>query len=291
MQTAPNVRPKIFESDNPPDVLYHYTNSAGLIGIINEQRLWATHIRHFDDGEELWYAETVYEQMLTEIETKFPADSVPCRLAKASHIEFSSIPRKGGPLSPNSGKQRTWLNKVLDIYVACFSTSTGIQSQWMNYADCGRGFAVGMRSSNLLATPTPCGDCPPTIHLTKVLYDPQTQRNVLRSIFDHFCSDLPAKPSTLDYESCASKIVKILALCASKFKGPQFEVEDEWRIVVETLPLIGLTVHFRNSAGKIIPYVKTAKLSIDSITIGPAADQSSDEHAVRLLFGEIIKSE
>lgn len=36
-----------------PSVLYHYTSADGLIGIVRNQRLWATDIEYLNDSEEL----------------------------------------------------------------------------------------------------------------------------------------------------------------------------------------------------------------------------------------------
>lgn len=35
-----------------PELLYHYTDQTGLLGIINEQELWATDVRFLNDTEE-----------------------------------------------------------------------------------------------------------------------------------------------------------------------------------------------------------------------------------------------
>jgi hypothetical protein len=39
-----------------PATLYHYTNAAGLLGIVEKRALWATDVQFLNDGEELIYA-------------------------------------------------------------------------------------------------------------------------------------------------------------------------------------------------------------------------------------------
>jgi hypothetical protein len=39
-----------------PATLYHHTNAAGLLGIVQERALWATDVQFLNDGEELIYA-------------------------------------------------------------------------------------------------------------------------------------------------------------------------------------------------------------------------------------------
>ncbi|MDA2935539.1 hypothetical protein MYX82_14565 [Acidobacteria bacterium AH-259-D05] len=36
------VRPRTVGEETPPEVLYHYTDSAGLLGMINPGRAWLT---------------------------------------------------------------------------------------------------------------------------------------------------------------------------------------------------------------------------------------------------------
>ncbi len=36
-----------------PEVLYHYTDVAGLLGIVNRAALWATHARFLNDATEI----------------------------------------------------------------------------------------------------------------------------------------------------------------------------------------------------------------------------------------------
>lgn len=40
----------------PPKILYHYTSSAGLHGILDTRRMWATHVRFLNDPSELDYS-------------------------------------------------------------------------------------------------------------------------------------------------------------------------------------------------------------------------------------------
>jgi len=40
----------------PPDMLYHYTSSTGLIRIAESKKLWATNILYLNDSRELDHA-------------------------------------------------------------------------------------------------------------------------------------------------------------------------------------------------------------------------------------------
>ena len=49
------------------DVLYHYTTSEGLLGILRDDKLWATDIFHLNDSSEFEYGRT---QILFELSKK-----------------------------------------------------------------------------------------------------------------------------------------------------------------------------------------------------------------------------
>ena len=39
-------------NEEPPDTLYHYTNLEGLMGIIQDKAIWATHTQYLNDTKE-----------------------------------------------------------------------------------------------------------------------------------------------------------------------------------------------------------------------------------------------
>lgn len=40
-------------SEQPTGELYHYTNSGGVLGIVQSHSIWATEVRYLDDATEL----------------------------------------------------------------------------------------------------------------------------------------------------------------------------------------------------------------------------------------------
>ena len=53
----------------PPDVLYHYTTQAGLLGIISQKEIWATHTQYLNDRREYLHAiELVRQEIKIRIE-------------------------------------------------------------------------------------------------------------------------------------------------------------------------------------------------------------------------------
>ena len=53
-----------------PDLLYHYTDVAGLIGICSSQSLWATNLRFMNDAKELAHTWALMLDVLTEVRAR-----------------------------------------------------------------------------------------------------------------------------------------------------------------------------------------------------------------------------
>src|SRR2546430_1425649 len=51
----PNVIEVPATDGEPPPLMFHYTDRAGLIGIIQSKTVWATHIRYLNDSSEYSY--------------------------------------------------------------------------------------------------------------------------------------------------------------------------------------------------------------------------------------------
>ena len=52
---------------SPPLRLNHYTSPAGLIGIVQDERLWASHFLYLNDKKELQHALDVVQSVIANI--------------------------------------------------------------------------------------------------------------------------------------------------------------------------------------------------------------------------------
>ena len=50
----------------PPDLLFHYTNAGGLLGILSTSRIWATNYRFLNDSSEIAYGAAIFEAVVQE---------------------------------------------------------------------------------------------------------------------------------------------------------------------------------------------------------------------------------
>lgn len=111
----------------PPEV-WHYTNLTGFEGIISSSRVWATEAHHTTDRTEFVHARDVAAHYLERWHPK--DDSMAWARQTAQDILARAFDE--GALSPS----RT------EIFVASFCGTDDLKSQWMEYADAGRGVAL-----------------------------------------------------------------------------------------------------------------------------------------------------
>src|SRR5215216_2159961 len=107
--------PVVSVGEGRPSTLYHYTNAAGLLGIVKEQALWATHIQFLNDGEELIYAArqiSEYARSRAEGDASYRGQRL---RAIADGVEDHADGRYG------------------EVFVSCFCSEPDLLSQWRSY--------------------------------------------------------------------------------------------------------------------------------------------------------------
>jgi hypothetical protein len=111
----------------PPEV-WHYTNFAGFEGIVSSGRVWATEAHHTTDETEFVHARDVATNYLERLKPK--DDS----MARAKQVAQETLVRAfdTGILAPSQ----------TEIFVASFCATDDLKSQWMEYADAGRGVSL-----------------------------------------------------------------------------------------------------------------------------------------------------
>lgn len=249
-----------------PDTLYHYTDASGLLGIVENNEIWATDSRFLNDRTELIYA----EQLALEVATR----------------------RAKSPRSLRSGEfLAQCLDKIGDYesehssFLFCMSAHADSLSQWRGYAQEGRGFTVGFDGKSLSRASG--GDS--GFSLQKVEYDLDTQTNTISILLEHFEDHL----DTMENEDCIEDAVFHFVWSIYRltyiYKHRSFRSEEEWRLVsvittnekdpVDPKRSIvdnydGLLLRSRSS--EIVPYtilqprIKTKdRLMIKTVGVGP----------------------
>jgi hypothetical protein len=269
----------------PLPVLYHYTTSDGLKGILASRRIWATAINYVNDNQELFHGNTKIEIAFRE------------RLRGIDPVLgglfwdklYNSLP--GFSLEPN--------DRRADLFICCFCESGDLLSQWRGYAALGGGYALGLQPIGF------GGDggtiVLPPYRLRKVIYE-ETIQDRLTELIVSKTSDLYFAEVQRRGQSqaawLADELTDYLCYQVSEMlycsKHLSFSEEKEWRIAHELPYEPGYPqVRFRTSGGKLIPYVELnvfpdgeaarCGLKLVSLTHGPTLNPAWTKKSLAML--------
>lgn len=239
--------------ERPKRRLFHYTNSAGLVGITKDRKLWATHILHLNDASE--YRESI-SRVREEVE----------RIESASTRE---------------GTQRLLLAldgvliaEDMNVFVTSFSERGNVLSQWRAYSGSGAGYSIGFDPLQLdyLAAH-------PESTFVQCIYQEDRQRRLITAIAEALL-DLFRDEHTADMYLWQQirypeflKTVRFIA--AIKHSG--FREEREWRLI--RIDEEGTSVRFRSGRFGLTPYLECALAEsvgvptrIAQLYVGPCAE-------------------
>ena len=150
------------------EIIYHYTSSEGLIGILRNQHIRMTNVKFLNDSKELVHGVDLAKQHLKEAieelkETNENINTIANSLSPLSKGLFSlGALNKHPPQTPAFpskyrftdiafGQLINWvdtLSKTAPFYTASFCKKGNILRQWMAYCPEG-GYAIGFNFSKL----------------------------------------------------------------------------------------------------------------------------------------------
>jgi hypothetical protein len=272
-----NLRARAQDHPYPPR-LYHYTDVQGLLGIIQTQTLWATHVDYLNDSSEVQYARRLVIEMLTTYEAEARLSSTRAVLSRA--------------------RETFDLVAATDVYVLCFCEDGDLLSQWRGYGRGGDGYAIGIDAGHLVAKRESMGN----FFFGKVEYDPERQRALLAAVIErlvagvavHVAAASPkAKVAVLD--ECARLMRRVLWFALVTFKDPTFASEQEWR-VISTLSHreSEARVRLRAAGNRLAPYLEldfkpsqeepSGKIPIVEVRHGPTLQPAMAKAGLKLLL-------
>jgi hypothetical protein len=138
--------------------LYHYTNAAGLEGIINNQQIWFTSYTNLNDPSELTFGMSVASCLLKEIG------------------------------AGSDGRIKIFCDMVTDLFtsqnmrsafgffIASFSKDGDDLGQWRAYGDNGRGFALGLAPRLFAVEQNPNSQPHENVFVAPVIYGEKASR-------------------------------------------------------------------------------------------------------------------
>jgi hypothetical protein len=265
-----------------PDRLYHFTECQGLIDILTSGCLWASLATGLNDNLEVQYGLLRAERLL--------------QAGRPDGIDPLFLKRVAYYLNPKN----TITDSVVEIdaYVISFCARMDRSVHWLHYGKSGTGCAIGFSTEKLIH---------PMFALTQIIYDEARQDQFIESIIETEWSTM--RRYKLDEEdSPVNKFLcEIAADCAAKcirtgaamLKSSAFENEEEWRMIRYDLRGAGLeqhmkeklTVNFRATAGRVVPYCKYSldEAPITDVIIGASFPMAEEDPALAILFRNTIK--
>jgi hypothetical protein len=300
--------------------LYHYTTWAGLLGILNNKTLWATHYKFLSDYSEIvlirdklisWILPHVREQYKTLIH-------------QSPHIQ-RKINQQGGLDQVIQYDTEVFVDAQYraighDIYILSFCgqhenpriNSNGLLSQWRGYG-AGGGFALvfnTQKMEEILEIERERFQYN-TMHISDLVYSDDEDKlkeelsedlsiiaNDVKRVFDDTRLSEKEKGTVLEgYQSFVN--------CISRYKHCGFSEENEVRVVVlptaldqEFLELASSEGHalkpekerkFRNKNGELVPYIELfdsidIELPIERIIVGPHKEKEARAAALRVML-------
>lgn len=239
------------------DIVWHYTDAAGAIGIIASRTLWATSISFLNDRREYEFGRDLLKGILAEVK-----ESAHIHPLQKTFIE--EIAALADEMSHNS-----------PLYVLCASEAKDSLSQWRAYGVDSRGQAVGhslgidgraigvvLDSADGSRTPTPEVNSP---GWSKVLYHPDEQEALIVASLGLVAALCPPPGSMLGAEelsiqkaSVAANLINALLHC----KHPSFSEEREVRMIF-SIPVGSPCIQHRPGNFGVIPYIRINLIPID----------------------------
>ena len=251
--------------------LYHYTDSVGFKGILESQKVRATHFEHLNDRNELLRGEQLVTEELEKIVSE-SSDGTALRILRPLLGEF----RKEPP------------STITDFYIASFSEESDLLSQWRAYASNASGYVIGFKT---LIPPESINGPTDPIRPSAIIYrcdysgeslKKYTQTLISKSIpiINEFICNHPAE--TLAIVVAGWKFLYLaLTIEIPRYKDHAFHEENEWRIVA--IPAPGrryADTEFRATNKGLRPYFNVelfqtkGLLDIVEIVIGPDQDKN-----------------
>lgn len=256
----------ILESKSIPR-LYHYTDLAGLNGIVSNNDLWLTHVRFCNDDEELTHGQKVVVQTLAAEKSK-------------------AIP----------AEQRAYLEQVEElvnkpvpdgVYICCFCAEDNLLSQWRGYAANGVGVSIELKHEEFEHVGG--ADCPHgLLRLWKVFYKEEDQRHIVAKALEFAW----VMQTHLSIEKRVQNAADAIQFFIPTFKNRDFEKENEWRLIFTPRPNAPVAPQFRTARNMLVPYYTLQKLGwqptrplpITGLCIGPSTLKQLNAQSAELLL-------
>lgn len=263
------------------DPIWHYTNGAGLLGILGHNVLWASSVLTLNDASEVDFGMGVIDKVWQSIRDQYDEPVV------------TEIDDMLGESAQRVARQ--------DVFIACASKDRDSLNQWQGYAGA-QGYAISLNTRTPWAIHLDSQDdltgaaaFSPAWH--DVIYDSDVQETIARDCLV-FCAERYLPEAESGHMAVAARL---LSAVSARFKHSGFKDEAEVRLIY--VKPYGMRERFRTGSRGLVPYLHVgapndvetqAKVSYDpprrihtwEIVCGPTdpAERDAVEHAVKRLL-------
>lgn len=268
----------------PPGLLYHYTDSGGLKGILENLCIWATDVQFLNDAQELQFGRNELYEALGEYAKEIAPEGTPEGSAECSRAAIVM-----GARSYIEEGNSAQLSGYFSPYVACFCEEGDLLSQWRGYAS-GGGYAIGFKSEALrqvaLIDPRTGNQAPSMmgseVNLIRVTYGPDAISEMVSSVIGKIAPRPQAHSGVHGHYQAGTVVIPALA----RIKHEAFREEREWRLL--TAPESAVA-EFRTSGLGLVPYLtlKIDSAAIQEVVVGPGSHMNLRLEGVRRLLKKL----
>lgn len=258
-----------------PDVLYHYTDQRGLLGIIDNRKIWLTHTQYLNDAKEFKVAlELLRDRFIEQYIAARAAENGDGRRAKAINIMHQATKGIEGQC----------------ICVFSLSERSDSLSQWRAYGGSKAGFAIGFNRDTLQKL---CHRR--SLTLGKCIYNESEHDLLISELVEKAIEQALAYEETSDDPQWTEKvgecITRLVRMYGPLLKDASFEEEQEWRIITGPISTVAADLNFREGSSSIIPYFEANldesadnKFCAERIIVGPTPHAEDACHAIRIML-------
>lgn len=244
----------------PGSILYHYTKSNGINGIVNHNCFWATKSDFLNDPDEFSYITRIIEAVCEENIKKESQKKLFLR-----DVLEEAVFLAGG--------------KNKEYFVLSFSNCRDSITMWSEFGS-KTGYNIGLDSEKIVQR---IGEANVIDYHGFVIYDSEQQKRLIRKIISDYLPELfqtpferileagEKNPEDPVYRKACRKFQKIAAVYAMFFKHEAFKEEQEYRFIFKKQK--GTEVNFREKDGFMIPFIKIQlseeNLPVKEIMVAP----------------------
>lgn len=262
---------------NEPETLFHYTNQAGMLGIMQSDTLWATKIHYLNDESEFQLALNLAKgELRDQIE-----------IIRSINGDTYEIERRECLLENISTIEN------INVCVISLSEAKDLLSQWRAYADGVGGFSIGFNVETLRSRAAEDG-----FELVKCIYEEDSQLKVIQELIaetlrvDFNTVKIKADPSNgkkvfvmKTGGDFAEKLVRI----APVLKNESFREEKEWRLISK--PTSVRAMKFRPGKSSLLPYIdfnlgESKSFYLKEVVSGPSPNKHLMESSAKMLMSK-----